>query len=254
MPRKAVAHKTSWTSLASTCSSQHYYAVVSKDHVYCIKIDSYIGSSTIIITTHRDVEIVQRPFSRIRLPTWGFCFGLHFDSCFFSPFRGKFTLLRLKTLRSHQSRFLRLTIVKYDSSDNIKMIFKLQVRSSLGVSVYCSGRTWSLILILMLLGHPLIYRTSAERFRWQPSVFPWRNLARMVSSLDSEMQKFDGPCHEISLNKNGSTTRCIMMLVPGVYTRFLFTSSLHCSSLVVFIHHVLVDSGISYEPCCYDHC
>ena len=145
---------SSWTSLASTCSSQHYYAVVSKDHVYCIKIDSYIGSSTIIITTHRDVEIVQRPFSRIRLPTWGFCFGLHFDSCFFSPFRGKFTLLRLKTLRSHQSRFLRLTIVKYDSRDNIKMIFKLQVCSSLGVSVYCSGRTWNLIWAIPLFTEP----------------------------------------------------------------------------------------------------
>ena len=72
----------------------------------------------------------------------------------------------------------------------------LQVRSSafvfmpVGVSAYCLGRAWSLILILMLLSHPLIYSTRAERswWPWQPSVFPWRNFAWMVSSsLNAEI-------------------------------------------------------------------
>ena len=103
---------TTWTSLAS---SQHYYAVVSKNHVCCIKIDRYIGSSTIIITTYCDIQAWKRLSSGhsvafgIRPPS--FCFGLHIQvgSCFCSPFGGKFTL---KTLRSHRSRFLRLTLQK----------------------------------------------------------------------------------------------------------------------------------------------
>ena len=101
---------TTWTSLAS---SQHYYAVVSKDHVCCLKIDRYIGSSTIIITTYRDVQDWKRLSSghsvAFGIRPSNFCFGFHFGSCFCSPFGGKFTL---KTLRSHRSRFLRLTLQK----------------------------------------------------------------------------------------------------------------------------------------------
>ena len=40
------ASVTTWTSLAS---SQHYYAVVSKDHVCCVKIDRYMGSSILLL-------------------------------------------------------------------------------------------------------------------------------------------------------------------------------------------------------------
>ena len=105
----------------------------------------------------------------------------------------------------------------------------LQVRSSefvfmpVGVSAYCLGRAWSLILILMLLSHPLIYSTRAERWPWQPSVFPWRNLAWMVSS--SSIEQWSVP-QDFAKQKRLHTTRIVLRLIPGaqLYIRFLFTS------------------------------
>ena len=93
----------------------------------------------------------------------------------------------------------------------------LQVRSSafvfmpVGVSAYCLGPAWSLILILMLLSHPLIYSTRAERWPW------------MVSS--SSIEWWSVP-QDFAKQKRLHTTRIVLRLIPGaqLYIRFLFTS------------------------------
>ena len=95
-------------------SSQHYYyaqAVVSKNHVYWIKIDRYIGSPTIIITIYCDVERDCPAATQLHSV---------FDRLV-SVFVSTLTVASVahlerkwKTLRSYQIRFIRLILQDYD--------------------------------------------------------------------------------------------------------------------------------------------
>ena len=104
--------------LPTWSSSQHYYyAVVSKNHVYCIKIDRYIGSPTIIITIYCDVErdcpaaiqlhsVFDRPVS-VLVSTLTVASVANSER-------------KWKTLRLYQIRFIRLILQDYD-----KMILQI---------------------------------------------------------------------------------------------------------------------------------
>ena len=129
-----------------------------------------------------------------------FCFGLHFGSCFCSPFGGKFTLLRLilaedseiasKSFSSTRTDFAK---VKYDR-DNIRW--------------YCR---YVLLHLYLCPWESLRSIAWAQPGAWYLYWCYWAIPLFTAPEQNDDREWFrvlqlsNGPCHKILLNKNGYT-------------------------------------------------